>query len=449
MSKLFCIKGSLEGKKFEITQKIMVIGRSAENDIAAEDQGISRKHAKVYKRDDMFFIEDLGSRNGVQINGKQVEKSALRDNDVIRIGALAFKFKTEDSQSQSSGSLKTRTIREAAKSEFSIEDIATVEKVKDARSKIEAEIGKIIIGQKEVVEQLLTCLFARGNLLLEGVPGLAKTLMIATLADILDLEFKRIQFTPDLMPSDITGTDILQENPETKKREFKFIRGPIFTNVLLADEINRTPPKTQAALLEAMQEYRVTAAGITYDIELPFFVLATQNPLEQEGTYPLPEAQMDRFMFKVNIDYPTRAEEIEIALQTTKDKDSQLSKVFTAEDILALQNLVRKIPVSEHVVSYCADLVRATRPGLPGTPAFVNEWLKWGAGPRATQYLVLGGKARAVLNGRVNVSVEDVKAVAPQVLRHRMFCNFNATSEGISVDDVVTKLLDSIHPNQL
>jgi len=448
MSKLICIKGSLEGVKFEITDVPKVIGRSTENEINAEDAGISRKHAKVYKHDGMFFIEDLGSRNGVQINGKQVEKSTLRDNDVIRIGALALKFKEDDSQSESSISIKTKSLQKAAKSEFSVEDIATVEKVKEARTKIEAEIGKIIIGQKEVVEQLLTCLFARGNLLLEGVPGLAKTLMIATLADILDLEFKRIQFTPDLMPSDITGTDILQENPETKKREFKFIRGPIFTNVLLADEINRTPPKTQAALLEAMQEYRVTAAGITYDLELPFFVLATQNPLEQEGTYPLPEAQMDRFMFKVNIDYPTRAEEIEIALQTTKDRDAKLSKVFSSEDILALQNLVRKIPVSEHVVSYCADLVSATRPGLPDSPAFVNEWLKWGAGPRATQYLVLGAKARAVLNGRVNVSIEDVKAVAPQVLRHRIFCNFNAASEGISPNDVVNKLLETVHHNQ-
>ncbi|MHC4661356.1 MAG: AAA family ATPase [Planctomycetota bacterium] len=323
-------------------------------------------------------------------------------------------------------------------------DLAVIEKIKDARKKIISEIHKVIIGQDEVIEQLVIALFSRGHSMIEGVPGLAKTLMVSTLARILDMEFKRIQFTPDLMPADITGTDVLEEDPTTRERSFKFIKGPVFTNVLLADEINRTPPKTQAALLEAMQEYEVTASGYTYKLEEPFFVLATQNPIEQEGTYPLPEAQLDRFMFKVLIGYPKSDEEIEIVQETTKVQEGKPEIVLTGADILNLQTIVRKVPVSRHVVAYATNIVRATRPGQPEAPAFINEYISWGAGPRAAQYMVIGAKARAVFQGRYNVSCADVRAMAHPVLRHRVMLNFNAESMGKTTEDIVQQLLDEI-----
>jgi MoxR-like ATPase len=273
---------------------------------------------------------------------------------------------------------------------------------------------------------------------------LAKTLMISSLAKVLKLNFNRIQFTPDLMPADITGTDILEEDQATGKRSFRFVKGPVFSNIVLADEINRTPPKTQAALLQAMQEYHVTAGGNTFALDLPFFVLATQNPVEQEGTYPLPEAQLDRFMFMVNIGYPSKKEERQIVRATTMDSEIEPEPVLSANDILHVQKVLRKLPVSDHVVDYAVSLVRATRPKEPGTPAFINDWLTWGAGPRAAQYLVLGAKARAVLGGRLNVGVEDVRRVAKPVLRHRIFTNFNADAEGIGPDQVVEKLLQAV-----
>jgi len=303
------------------------------------------------------------------------------------------------------------------------------------------ELHKVIIGQDEVIELLLAGLFARGHCLLVGVPGLAKTLMIATLAKVLKLKFNRIQFTPDLMPADITGTDVLEEDMTTGKRAFRFVKGPVFANIVLADEINRTPPKTQAALLQAMQEYHVTAGGNTYPLDLPFFVLATQNPIEQEGTYPLPEAQLDRFMFMVNIGYPSKKEERRIVRSTTMDLEAEPEPVLSGPDILYVQKVLRKLPVSDHVVNYAVNLVRATRPGQPHTPQFINDWLTWGAGPRAAQYLVLGAKANAVLNGRLNVSCDDVRKVAKPVLRHRIFTNFNADAEGIGPDQVVEELL--------
>ena len=303
------------------------------------------------------------------------------------------------------------------------------------------ELHKIIIGQDEVIELLMAALFARGHCLLVGVPGLAKTLMISTLARVLKLDFNRIQFTPDLMPADITGTDILEEDATTGRRAFRFVKGPVFANIVLADEINRTPPKTQAALLQAMQEYQVTAGGQTFALDLPFFVLATQNPVEQEGTYPLPEAQLDRFMFMVNIGYPSRKEERQIVRRTTMELEAEPEAVMSAADILYVQRILRKLPVSDHVVDYAVGLARATRPKEPGTPQFINEWLTWGAGPRAAQYLVLGAKAMALLSGRLNVSCDDVRRVAKPVLRHRLFTNFNADAEGIGPDHVVEKLL--------
>jgi len=316
--------------------------------------------------------------------------------------------------------------------------------VRRARDQIYAEIAKVIIGQRDVVEQMLTAMLCRGHCLVVGVPGLAKTLMVRTVAQVLQLGFKRIQFTPDLMPSDILGTDILEEDRDTRQRSFKFIKGPIFGNIILADEINRTPPKTQAALLEAMQEYRVTAGGTTYELPLPFFVLATQNPIEQEGTYPLPEAQLDRFMFEILIDYPDEASEKQIALTTTREQDEQVRVVMGARAILQLQSIVRQMPVSDHVATYATRLVRVTRPRNPDAPGFIKDWVSWGAGPRACQYLILGAKARAILDGRLNVACEDVRAMVSPVLRHRIFTNFNADAEGVTVEDIVERLLNTI-----
>jgi MoxR-like ATPase len=313
-----------------------------------------------------------------------------------------------------------------------------------AHRSLREQIGKVIVGQSEVVEELLMALFSRGHCLLVGVPGLAKTLLVSTISRILHLTFKRIQFTPDLMPADITGTDILQDDPETGRRKFQFLAGPIFANMILADEINRTPPKTQAALLEAMQEHHVTAGAQTYRLPEPFFVLATQNPIEQEGTYPLPEAQLDRFMFNVVVGYPSRDEEIEIMKRTTGEAKSDLVPVLNAKQILELQGLVRQVMVADHVFAYAADLVRATRPKEPGVPKFVPELIAWGAGPRACQYLILGGKARALLDGRVHVTTDDITAVAYPVLRHRLVTTFHADAEGISTDDIIRKLIGTI-----
>ena len=306
------------------------------------------------------------------------------------------------------------------------------------------EIGKVIVGQQKIVDQLLISLFSGGHCLLEGVPGLAKTLLVSTVAQILQLSFRRIQFTPDLMPSDITGTDVLQDDPETGRRTFQFMQGPLFTNILLADEINRTPPKTQAALLEAMQERHVTVGSNTYRLPQPFFVLATQNPIEQEGTYSLPEAQLDRFMFHVVVEYPTATEELLILKQTTGGEEVDLGSALTGKQVLALQEVVRKVPVPEHVFVYVRDLVRATRPGDPEADKFVKNYLGWGGGPRAGQFLIVGAKARAVLEGRFHVTTDDIKAIAHPVLRHRLVTTYQADSERISTDDVIDELLKRV-----
>ncbi len=323
-------------------------------------------------------------------------------------------------------------------------DLAAVQRVAEAKDRIIQQVRKRIVGQDQVVEHLLMAMLSRGHALLVGVPGLAKTLLISTLASVLDLDFKRIQFTPDLMPSDITGTEILEEDQATRKRSFRFVRGPIFCNVLLADEINRTPPKTQAALLQSMQEYRVTAAGQTFPLPLPFHVFATQNPIEQEGTYPLPEAQLDRFMFQIHIGYPTMEEEVSIVETTTTSYQEPLDKVISPEEIVSLQELTLRVPAPEHVVRYAVRLVRTTRPDLDGAPGFVKEYVSWGAGPRASQYLILGGKARALLHGRYAVAVEDVQALALPVLRHRVIPNFHAEAERVGSADIVTKLLGEV-----
>jgi MoxR-like ATPase len=322
-------------------------------------------------------------------------------------------------------------------------DLKTVERLNEGFKKIKAEIGKVIIGQDQVIEQLLIAILARGHCLFVGVPGLAKTLLISTLARTLDLKFSRIQFTPDLMPSDITGTELIEENRATGKREFRFIRGPIFANIILADEINRTPPKTQSALLQAMQEYEVTAAGVTNKLERPFFVLATQNPIEQEGTYPLPEAQLDRFMFNIYVDYPSEAEENEIVRTTTSAYTSDANIVMPAHEVLELQDLVRRVPVADSVIAYAVRMARATRP-IDNSPEYIRNWVSWGAGPRASQYMVLGAKTRAILYGRPTPSLEDVQLVARPVLRHRIVTSFSAEADGVSTLDIVDRLLKDV-----
>lgn len=324
------------------------------------------------------------------------------------------------------------------------DDIQAVERLSEAYRSIVDEIAKRIVGQRDVIEQLLIALFARGHCLLVGVPGLAKTLMIRTLADALSLDFNRIQFTPDLMPADITGTEVIQEDKLSGTRAFRFLPGPLFANIVLADEINRTPPKTQAALLEAMQEQQVTVGGQRHVLPSPFFVLATQNPIEQEGTYPLPEAQLDRFLFMVHVDYPSEEEELEIVKRTTTDASSQLSSALTAEDILALSQIVRRVPIADHLARYAIQFARRTRVRDAGVPDMVRNYVSWGAGPRASQYLVLAAKARAVLHGRCYVSGDDIRAVARPVLRHRIVTNFSAEADGVKPDDIVAHLIDQL-----
>ncbi len=323
-----------------------------------------------------------------------------------------------------------------------LKDIEVIERFKEKRQQIFDELRKIIVGQDIIIDQVLIAILARGHCLIIGVPGLAKTLIIKTMAETFHLKFSRIQFTPDLMPADIIGNEFIEDFEVSKK--MSFVKGPIFANIILADEINRTPPKTQAALLEVMQEQQITVAGTTYYVDKPFFVLATQNPIEQEGTYPLPEAQQDRFMFSLNIDYPSRDEEISIVETTTARLDYTINPVMSGEEVLKAQDAVRNIPVSRHVVEYATELVRASRPGSEGASAFVKEYVTWGAGPRAAQYLILAVKANAVLNGKLNISCNDIRSVAHPVLRHRIFTNFNADADGIAVENVIEKLLDEV-----
>ena len=335
--------------------------------------------------------------------------------------------------------------------DMELTDLESVERLEEAYRRITAEVGKVIVGQQRVIEELLVAMLAGGHCLLLGVPGLAKTLMVRTLAETLNLSFNRIQFTPDLMPADITGTEVIQEDKASGTREFRFLGGPVFANVVLADEINRTPPKTQAALLEAMQEHQVTAGGTRHVLPDPFFVLATQNPIEQEGTYPLPEAQLDRFMFEVLVDYPDEDEEFSIVRQTTSNVERKVETVLSREEIAALQRTVREMPVADHVIRYAMQFARLTR-RVPRSdsdlgdelPDFVRDYVSWGAGPRASQYLILGAKARSMLNGRSYVSTEDVRAVAAPVLRHRIITNFNAEAEGVTPDDIVRRLTELI-----
>jgi MoxR-like ATPase len=333
---------------------------------------------------------------------------------------------------------------EAASPPLKQQEREIVERLTAGRAQIETELAKVIVGQKEVIEQILLALFAGGHCLITGAPGLAKTLLVKSIAQIFHLKFQRIQFTPDLMPADITGTEILQDTPEGRK--MLFVRGPVFANMILADEINRTPPKTQAALLEAMQEHQVTAAGVRHVLEEPFFVLATQNPIEMEGTYPLPEAQLDRFMFNVVMDYLPEDEEVAVVTRTTAERPAPIEPLFTGQNVLSFQEIVRKVPVAEEIVRYAVRLAAASRPHQNGTPDFLNEWASWGAGTRAGQFLVLGGKVRALLKGRAHVTVDDIRALAQPTLRHRILLNYRAEAEGITVADVIKRLLEEVKP---
>jgi len=329
-----------------------------------------------------------------------------------------------------------------------VDDVQAVADLGAVRDSIVAELRKTIVGMDEVIDQMMIAIFSRGHCLLVGVPGLAKTLLVSSLAQTMALGFKRIQFTPDLMPSDITGTELLQEDPETHQRHFMFQKGPVFTNLLLADEINRTPPKTQAALLEAMQEKRVSSGGEDYKLDAPFFVLATQNPIEQEGTYPLPEAQLDRFLFNIRVMYPSHQEELDIIKNVTGDREPVVNKVVDGPAILGFQHVVRRIPAADHVIEYAARLVRATRPNESESPEFVKKFMAWGAGPRASLNLILAGKARAALRGRCHVAVEDIQAIALPILRHRIIPSFAARSEGMTPDSLIAKLLEEVHADE-
>ena len=436
--------GFLKGTTYPITEKTN-IGRATDCGLRVAIDGIaSRYHAEIYLAEGEWRVKDLGSLNGTLVNKELVKDAALKPGDRIMVGDSIFEFQEsadafsdETSEAGSPPPVDVITPEHEA-----IRDLIDQMSVKTRL--IESEISKAIIGQKEIIRELLTAIVSNGHVLMIGLPGLAKTMMIRTVAEVLDLKFRRIQFTPDLMPSDITGTDILETDDATGRKEYRFIKGPIFTNILLADEINRTPPKTQAALLEAMQEHRVTAAGETYPLDPPFFVLATQNPLEQEGTYPLPEAQLDRFMFSIYIDYPSELDEETIAKVTTRQQVYELKKILSGPEILELQAAVRNLPISDHVVKYATRLVRATRPGDARAPEFIKKWVHVGAGPRASQYLIIAAKARAVIEGRLLVTTDDVRASARPVLRHRMFTNFTADSEGVNTDKIVQKLLEAV-----
>ena len=436
--KVIVIGGKHAGARFTFSASPILIGSAEACAIRLTDRSVLPNHASIDRTPEGgWLLASVGSGAEIEVRGQMVPEISLEPGVVFRLGGVALRFEAgEETILPPDVSLQDAPKPENAE--------ALVAALHTAHARMLEQVGRVIVGQQAVIEQVLVALFAQGHCLLIGVPGLAKTLLVRTLASTLALDSNRIQFTPDLMPADITGTDILEEDVQTGRRVFRFNRGPVFTNVLLADEINRTPPKTQAALLEAMQERRVTAAGTTYDLPAPFLVLATQNPIELEGTYPLPEAQLDRFMFAIKVDYPLASEEVEVLLATTSGQIRQAEPVLDGASVLAFQQLVREVPVSRHVAQYTADLIRASRPNQAGAPSFVNQWVRWGAGPRAGQCLLLAAKAQAVLAGRFHVSCADVRAHALPVLRHRLFRNFAAISDGVQTDEIIVRLLDHV-----
>jgi MoxR-like ATPase len=441
MASLLVTKGQGQGQEIVLTGAEIMIGREEDCDIQLlDDSKISRHHAKITKENGGWVVADLDSANGTFVNGEAVVSAPLNESDTLTIGDSAFLFRADAAAAASEPAGEDS----GAKSLTDAEDLKRVERMRESMDAIRREVGKVIIGQEDVLNQILMCIIAGGHALLIGLPGLAKTLTVNTLAKVLDMKFKRIQFTPDLMPSDITGTEVLETDPQTQQKQFRFMQGPIFCNILLADEINRTPPKTQAALLEAMQEKQVSVGKEIYKLDKPFFVLATQNPIEQEGTYPLPEAQLDRFMFNIFVDYPTYEEEVTVIDRTTMAVGSEPNVVLDKQAVIHLQEVVRKIPVSQHVIRYAVSLVRATRPGDEQAPEYTKKYVSTGAGPRAGQFLILAAKARAVLEGRIHVSCNDVRGAAMPVLRHRILTNFSADSEGINSVEIVKRLLEEV-----
>ena len=468
MARILVTQGDYKGQEIELLGKEIIIGREDDCDLSLNDTEVSRHHAKIYCENGVWHVADLDSANGTTKNGQTVTVEALNENDEVAIGATAFIFKNGSEpvappppapRAAAPQSVAPAPVAEpkpvakvapasesTAKSGMmtTADDLKLVEQMRQSMDAIRKEVGKVIIGQEDVLNEILMCIIAGGHALLIGLPGLAKTLTVNTIAKVLDMKFKRVQFTPDLMPSDITGTEVLETDRVTQQKEFRFMQGPIFCNLLLADEINRTPPKTQAALLEAMQEKQVSVGKEVYKLDKPFFVLATQNPIEQEGTYPLPEAQLDRFMFNIFVDYPTRDEEITVIARTTVSGGAEPQMVIDKHAVIHLQEVVRKIPVSEHVIGYAVNLVRATRPNDSAAPEFTKKYVSTGAGPRAGQFLVLAAKARAVLEGRIHVSCNDIRSAAMPVLRHRILTNFAADSEGLKSVDIVRHLLAEI-----
>ncbi len=432
------------------------IGRDASQcQLAIPHGDVSSLHAFISCSKDVWTLRDLGSTNGTFVNGEKISSVALNSGDRIKFGTVEAKIELESVSKPvavekpapvAAPKPSAIVVDHAPPPEMSADDVALIKLLNEKFESAKANLSQVVIGQMDVIELVLTAIFARGHVLLMGVPGLAKTLLVSTLSKVLDLQFKRVQFTPDLMPSDITGTDVLEEDKESGGRTFRFVEGPVFTNMLLADEINRTPPKTQAALLEAMQEHHITVGTKTYNLPEPFFVMATQNPIEQEGTYPLPEAQMDRFLFNIIVKYPGAEDEEAIIRNVTSGKRVKLEKVLDGETVMKLQDVVTRVPVAPHVIKYAASLARLSRPKEPGVPDFVKELVGWGAGPRAGISLINAAKAWAILHGRHHCTMKDVAAVALPVLRHRVLTTFAAEAAGVTSDDLVGMLLKELKP---
>ena len=476
MSKIIFRTGAHCGQEVTVLESGITLGRGTRATVMIADRLVSGEHLTIKLQDGQWWAYDMNSSNGSRLNGEDFKAMALRGGERIEIGETLLEFIADgeaavpfhvvprqpaservapgDARISTAGDGVTRStvVAHAAKPAVAPEpthdDLAMIREIHEAHARMKAQLCRVIVGQEQVIDEVLMAIISRGHALLVGVPGLAKTLLISTVSHVLDLSFKRVQFTPDLMPSDITGTDVLEEDRTTGKRVFRFVHGPLFANMVLADEINRTPPKTQAALLEAMQEHRVTVGNETYPLPAPFFVLATQNPIEQEGTYALPEAQLDRFMFNIVVDYPSPDEESQIIRQVTGQQDAKLEALLDAQQVLRLQQVVKRIPVADHVIEFARDLARATRPKQPEAPDFVREMVSWGAGPRAGIYLVTGAKARAVLEGRYHATTADVAAVALPVLRHRVITTFNAEAAGVTSDQIVKRLIERLRPSE-
>ena len=446
-------------KAYGLPEQGVKMGRDpGQCQLALQDPDVSSVHAFICCRKGQWMIQDLGSTNGTYVNGEKVTTVGLKSGDRIKLGeSVCCRIDIEEEHKAAVPPSKAEPAAEPPKPsaikvdntplpEMSADDVALIQLLKTKFDLAKENLSQVVIGQMDVIELVLTAIFARGHVLLMGVPGLAKTLLISTLSKVLDLQFKRVQFTPDLMPSDITGTDVLEEDKESGGRTFRFVKGPVFTNMLLADEINRTPPKTQAARLEAMQEHHITVGSNTYALPEPFFVMATQNPIEQEGTYPLPEAQMDRFLFNIIVKYPSAEDEETIIRNVTSNHQVKLEKVLDGETVMKLQDVVRRVPVAPHVIKYATALARMSRPKEPGVPDFVKELVGWGAGPRAGISLITAAKAWAILHGRHHCTMKDVAAVAMPVLRHRVITTFAAEAAGVTSDDLVNMMLKELKP---